>query len=139
MSAHEAIERHDHQIGHLQLGALARRAALVVALLAALLAFSEMLAESKVKTSLSSEARLVDVNVRAALGHTSPRGVDELAAKRDAASDAHVRYEIATVILQVGIVLASVAVITSAGWLLGMGALAGFAGGLVLLLTVLGV
>jgi hypothetical protein len=156
MAAHEAMERHEHQSHAVQLGSLGRRAALVVAVLAGVLALSEMLGESTVKKAITYETKVAGANARietdevkvalhrlagnpaveeASLRHLVPK----LEAKRDNASADHARYEASTVLLQVGIVVAGVSVLAAAGWLLGLGALAGLVGAVLLLTTLLGV
>jgi len=157
MAGHEAIERHEHGAHAVNLGPLGRRAALLVAMLAAVLAVSEMQGESMIKKAITSEtkvaglhARIETDEVKIAIDHlsgTSAPAIEERALekdvakyehRRDEASAAHTRYEYATVITQVGIVLASVSVIAGAAWLLGLGGLAGLAGLTLLLLTLLG-
>jgi hypothetical protein len=156
MAAHAAVERHEQQSHASRLGPLGRRAALVVSVLAVVLAVAEMLGESTVKTAITSETKVAAVmgridtdEIKVALHHlagnpaaqeTSLRGeVAALERERDHADAKHSQYEIATVLLQVAIVVAGLSVLTMTGWLLGLGAMGGLIGALLLLFTILGV
>ena len=122
MAGAEAVDRHE-QVTHIAVGALARRAALLVAVLAAFLAVSEVLAENAVKAIVTGETRIAAHQVQGS--HESAAKIEHDVEGRETA---HQRYEIATVALQVGIVLASVAALIGVAYLLWMGGLLGLAG-----------
>lgn len=185
MEAHEAFERfeHSHEAGaghgpH-RLNAFARRAAILVALLAALLAISELQANEAVKETIVEQGKANDASAKydatevklfqheselfqlelAMVESSKGRKVEQrqatlqqrteaelkpalAAAQADAgrherahnhADDRHATYEYAVAGFQVAIVLASVAILIGAAWLLGVGALIGLVG-LVLLI-----
>jgi ribose 1,5-bisphosphokinase PhnN len=157
LSAHAAVERHEQHAHALHLGAHGRRAAAVVAVLAGFLAGSEMLANTYVKKVITGETRVADLTARRATNEvkivvTRDRSIvagleardRELDAdiakrvdKRDHAEVAHLKAEIATVLLQVGIVLASVSVLVAAAWMLWLGLGLGVVGIVVALLALL--
>ena len=64
MEAHEALERFERVTGGHAGGALAREAALVVAIFAALLAISTFLASEALKDVITGETRAADVSAR---------------------------------------------------------------------------
>ena len=120
----EAVERHE-QVAH-AVGPLARRAALIVSVLAAFLAVSEVLSENAVKSVITGETHVVrhavlDRPVR-------PAYVAALDRKTVAKETAHSRYELAVVLLQVGIVLTSAAALIGVARLMGLGGLLGVIG-----------
>jgi hypothetical protein len=62
--------------------------------------------------------------------------IREAGDQRDDANEDHLLYEVAQVLLEVGIVLATLAIITRRRWLLGGGTLVGVAGAVVMLVGV---
>jgi hypothetical protein len=157
-------------------GPFARRAAVVIAVLAGLLAIATLLSNEAVKGSINWQTRaaltrsLEETNeIKGYLGtsaahelgllagaENSPRQADALRhaarlddqvartfsprahvlARRAAAAEAthedederHFRFEVGSAVLEIGIVLASVAIITRLRWLIGGGILAGVIG-----------
>ena len=157
-------------------GPFARRAAVVIAVLAGLLAIATLLSNEAVKGSINWQTRaaltrsLEETNeIKGYLGtnaahelgllagaENSPRQANALRhaarlddqvartfsprahalARRAAAAEAthedederHFRFEVGSAVLEIGIVLASVAIITRLRWLLGGGILAGVVG-----------
>ena len=122
MAAAEAVERHE-RVAHVTVGPLARRAALLVAILAAFLAVSEVLGENAVKSIVTTETQLVAHELAG-----RHENIDKAEAKLESRETAHHHYEFATVFLQVGIVLASVAALIGVAYLLYLGGLLGLAG-----------
>jgi hypothetical protein len=154
----------------------ARRAAIVIAVLAGLLAIATLLSNEAIKASINSQTRAaltrsleetneiksyVGTNAAHELGllagaENSPRQANALRhaarlddqvartfsprahvlARRAAAGEAthedederHFRFEVGAAVLEIGIVLASVAIITRLRWLVGGGILAGVVG-----------
>ena len=157
-------------------GPFARRAAVVIAVLAGLLAIATLLSNEAVKGSINWQTRaalsrsleetneikgFVGTNAAHELGllagaENSPRQANALRhaarlddqaartfgprahvlARRAAAAEAthedederHLRFEVGSAVLEIGIVLASVAIITRLRWLVGGGILAGVIG-----------
>jgi hypothetical protein len=72
--------------------------------------------EERITEELAPEARELRAEIRA--DH----------AERDHAEDQHLIYELSVVVLQIGIVLAGIAILAKRRWLLGAGQLAGAAG-----------
>jgi len=118
------VERHEH-VAH-AVGPLGRRAAMIVAVLAAFLAVSQVLAENAVKSIVVGETLVV----RHAVLDTPrrPAFVEALDRKTEAKETAHHRYEFAVVFLELGIVLTSAAALTGVARLLGFGAFMGAIG-----------
>lgn len=147
MSAHGAMERHERTQQDLpHLGPLGRRVAIVVAVLAALLAVSEVVAENRIAHVITAETRIADAHgaadlemVRASLAHQPSHAsalearIPSLESDQHRAETAHERLEVAIVLLQVGIVLASVAALLARSPLLAGGAVLGLAGAVMLL------
>jgi hypothetical protein len=130
----DAVERHEH-VAH-TIGPLGRRAALLVAVLAACLAASEVLAENAVKNVVTGEVRIVR-EVTLDRAHATAR-LPAVESQIAADETRHHRFELATVLLQVGIVVSSASVLIGVGRLLGMGALIGLAGAAFLFAGLLG-
>ena len=80
VSAHDAMERHERSQDLPHLGALGRRVAMLVAVLAALLAVAEVVAENRIAHVITAETRIADAHgaeeletVRASLAHEPAR------------------------------------------------------------------
>ena len=131
MPARDAMERHEHVHGAVT--GLARRAALLVAILAAFLAISEVFAENKVKNILRGETQIVAHQVT---GHPdTPARIAKIEAKASDDEDAHHSLELAIVLLEIGIVLATVSALLGVTYLVG---LAGTLGAVGAVFTVIG-
>jgi hypothetical protein len=141
--AHDAMERHERTLELPHLSPFARRIAIVVATLAALLAVSEVFAENRIAHVIKDETKLAHLattieldEIQASLGKADataahPQVRDEIAHVEDAqdsAQSAHTWLEYAIVMLQIGIVLASVSALVGALWLLRAGAVLGLLG-----------
>jgi hypothetical protein len=139
--AHDAMERHERNIELPHLTPFARRIAIVVAMLAALLAVSEVFAENRIakvitgETQIAHKSTTLEVDeIKVALGkevtpHEEVRAeVAHLEHDQHAAEVAHERLELAIILLQVGIVLASVSALIGAMWLLRGGMVLGLLG-----------
>jgi hypothetical protein len=146
MSAHDAMERHERSQHLPQLGPLGRRVAMVVAVLAALLAISEVVAENRIAHVITAETKIADAHgaadlemVRASLAREPSHAaalesrIPSLESDQAHAETAHGRLELAIVLLQVGIVLASVAALLTMSRLLAGGAAFGLVGAVMLL------
>ena len=132
MPARDAIERHEHA-HHLTVSGLARRAALLVAVLAAFLAISEVFAENKVKNILRAETQIVAHQVT---GHPdTPAKIARIEAKTADDEDAHHNLELAIVLLEIGIVLATVSGLLGVVYLFG---LSGVLGGIGVVFALIG-
>jgi hypothetical protein len=178
VEAHRSLERAEAIEGgplHV-MDAFARRAAIMIAVLAGLLAISTLLSGTAVKESINSQTSaalnrsVAETNgIKAFVGATAARELGLLAGtqtnrrqaqalrhaarlddqvagsftprervlvRRSAAMQAtheeedekHFRFELATVALEIGIVLGSVSIITHLRWLVGGGILAGTVG-----------
>jgi hypothetical protein len=158
VEAHRSLERAEAIEGgplHV-LDAFSRRAAIMIAVLAGLLAISTLLSGAAVKESINSQTSAARELGLLAAAQTSPgeaqalrhaaRLDDQVAGtfvprervlvRRAAAMQAthededekHFRFELATVALEIGIVFGSVAIITHLRWLVGGGILAGVVG-----------
>jgi cell division protein FtsB len=150
LSGSDAIERHERTLELPHLSPLARRIAVIVAVLAGMLAVSEVIAENRIAKVITYETRIAHHNgtietdaVKAALGkRVRPVAAVEATVARledaqDAAETAHHRLELAIVLLQVGIVLASVTALVGVRWLLYVGTGVGAAGAAFLVAGVL--
>jgi hypothetical protein len=114
--ASSAVERHEAAIH--AVSPLARRAALIVAVLAAFLAVSQVFAENKVKNILKSETRIVAHQVT---GHPdSQANIARIEANASDDEDAHHKLEFAIVFLEIGIVLATVSGLLGVVYLMGL-------------------
>jgi hypothetical protein len=120
----DAVERHEH-IAH-AIGPLARRAALLVAVLAAFLAVAEVVGENAVKSVVTGEVRVVrEVTLDRAHAVARLPEVDH-AIEHD--ETRHSRFELSIVLLEVGIVLTSAAALIGVARLMLGGALMGVVG-----------
>jgi hypothetical protein len=141
MAAHEHMERHERTLELPHLTPFAKRIAVVVAMLAALLAISEVFAENRVAKVITSETEIAHKSttlevdeIKAALGkEVTPHAevqaeVTELEHAQHSAETAHHRLEYAVILLQVGIVLSSVSALIGVLWLLRAGTVLGLLG-----------
>jgi hypothetical protein len=146
VAGHEAIEHHERNLHLPHLGPMARQVALVVSVLAALLAVSEVVAENRIAGVIRAETRIAQLNgradvdeVRSAITHTPSRvsavraQIAPLQAGQHDDETAHARLEISIVLLQVGIVLASLSALLGVVGLLRGGIGFGVAGAVMLL------
>ena len=122
--AADAVERHEETTHALT--PLARRAALLVAVLAAFLAVAEVVGENAVKSVVTGEVRVVrEVTLDRAHAIARLPEVDHAIAHDETR---HSRFEIAVVMLEVGIVLTSAAALIGVARLMLGGALLGLVG-----------
>ena len=125
------MERHERTLELPHLSPFAKRIAVVVACLAALLAVSEVYAENRVakvitaETAIAHRSTTLEVDeIKAALGrggavHPEVRAeIGRLEDKQASAETAHHRLEYAVILLQIGILLASVSALVGVMWLL---------------------
>jgi hypothetical protein len=149
LSGHEALERLE-QLREISITPLARRAALVVAILATLLAVADVLGENHLKSVITGETRLADLHaridlseVKAVLAHAPAQATDlraSAATTEQRVHDdetAHSRLELAKVLLQVAIVLASACGMLGVAALMTGAGVAGLAGTVLLVLGLL--
>jgi hypothetical protein len=122
--AADAVERHE-EAAH-ALTPLARRAALLVALLAAFLAVAEVVGENAVKSVVTGEVRVVR-EVTLDRAHAVAR-LPQVDSAIDHDETRHGRFEISIVLLEVGIVLTSASALIGVARLMAGGALLGFVG-----------
>jgi cell division protein FtsB len=147
MGGQAAMEHHDRSVQVPHVSPFARRVALVVAVLAALLAISEVYAENRIAKVITAETQLAHLNgslevdqVKAAIAKTPSREAEihariaPLETSQHAAELAHERLELAIVFLQIGIVLASISALLGIVYLLGLGGALGAAGAVMLVL-----
>jgi hypothetical protein len=141
MRGHDAMERHEQALELPHLTPFAKRIAIVVATLAALLAISEVFAENRIAKVITGETKIAQLSttiatdeIKLALGKEAPphaevhAEVTALEHDQHAAESAHQRLELAIILLQVGIVLASVSALLGAVWLLRGGMALGLLG-----------
>ena len=176
MEAHEALTRHEHVAGGHdgEVSGLARQAALLVAVIAAFLAFATFMADRASNHVITGETRAADTSARLqanetkatiaeadenllkAIGAATPaqkvavaraeavqeritaalapidrelaHEVDVHHAERDHAEDQHLFLGLSEVSLQIGIVLAGIAILARRRWLLGAGGVAATVG-----------
>ena len=122
--AAEAVERHEHN-AHAATP-LARRAALLVAILAALLAVADVVGENAVKSVITGEVKVVrEVTLDRAHAVARLPAVDD---KIEHDETRHSRFEISIVMLEIGIVLTSASALIGIARLMAGGALLGLAG-----------
>jgi thymidine phosphorylase len=136
------MERHEKTVELPHLTPFAKRIAIVVATLAALLAISEVFAENRIahvitdETKIAHKSTTLEVDeIKRALGkeaapHAEVRAeIAHLETDQSSSKTAHTRLEFAIILLQVGIVLSSVSALIGAKWLLRGGTVLGLLGG----------
>ncbi|MCW2991110.1 MAG: hypothetical protein JWM73_1704 [Solirubrobacterales bacterium] len=141
MGGHDAMERHERTLDLPHLTPFAKRIAIVVATLAALLAISEVFAENRIAKVITGETKISHLSttietdeIKVALGRkAAPHAqvhaeISDLEHAQHSAESAHERLEFAIILLQVGIVLASVSALLGAIWLLRGGMVLGLLG-----------
>jgi hypothetical protein len=143
MAAPEHMERHERTLELPHLTPFAKRIAIVVAMLAALLAVSEVFAENRIAKVITDETKISHLSttleidqIQATLGDAGatdahPEVKAEIANVEDhqeSYATAHLRLEFAIILLQVGIVLSSVSALVGAIWLLRAGGVLGLLG-----------
>jgi hypothetical protein len=132
--ASDALERHEHT-AHAATP-LAKRAALLVAVLAACLAVADVLGENAVKSVVTGEVKVVrEVTLDRAHALARLPAVESRIASDETR---HSRLEISIVLLEVGIVVSSASALIGIARLLAGGALLGLVGAGFLLAGVLG-
>ena len=141
MTAHDRLERHEKTAELPHITPYAKRIALIIAILAAMLAVSEVYAENRVSYVITDETRIAHLNatlevdaIADLLGkphddHAEVKAqVAKLEAHQASATDAHKRLEYAVVLLEIGIVLSSISALLAVRYLLRGGVAVGVAG-----------
>jgi hypothetical protein len=139
------LERHEKTSELPHITPYARRIALIVATLAALLAVTEVYAENRISYVIKDETKIAHLNATIELDqiadllgkphddHTEvKKDIAKTEAHQASASTAHKRLEYAVVLLELGIVLSSISALLSVRYLLRAGVVLGGAGAAVM-------
>jgi hypothetical protein len=141
MTAHDKLERHEKTAELLHISPQGKRIALIIAVLAAFLAVTEVYAENRISYVIKDETKIAHLNATLELDaiadllgkphddHADVRAeVAALEAHQASATTAHKRLEYAVILLELGIVLSSISVLLGVRNLLRGGVFLGTAG-----------